>query len=289
MSIQSPISKNNPLMNYMRQPKIYIKLPSGGLYWASGSLVMPENNELPVYSMTAKDELMFKTPDALLNGQSIVDVIQSCVPAIKNAWNIPTIDLDTLLIAIRLATYGEKMPFNVKVPVIDEDLEFEADLRTLLDQQSNNQWEEQVVISQDLIICVRPLTYKHLTQVSIKSFETQRIVNMVNDDSISDEDKLKMFNTSFANLTQVTVDLMAEAIFKIITPDAEVTDAKHIKEFLTNADKDVFEAVRVHLDALKEHNNIKPLTVNTLPEQQERGAPETFEVPVNFNNSDFFG
>lgn len=289
MSIQSPISKNNPLMNYMRQPKIYIKLPSGGLYWTNGSLVMPENEALPVYSMTAKDELMFKTPDALLNGQSIVDVIQSCVPAIKNAWAIPTIDLDTLLIAIRLATYGEKMPFSVKVPVINEDLEFEVDLRSLLDQQSHNQWDEQVVISQDLIICVRPLTYKHLTQVGIKSFETQRIISMVNDDSLSDEEKLKMFNSSFANLTQITVDLMADAIFKIITPDAEVTDAKHIKEFLTNADKDVFEAVRVHLDALKEHNNIKPLTVSTLPEMQERGAPENFEVPVNFNNSDFFG
>jgi hypothetical protein len=34
--------------------------------------------------MTAKDELMFKTPDALLNGQSTVEVVKSCIPAIQD-------------------------------------------------------------------------------------------------------------------------------------------------------------------------------------------------------------
>ena len=102
-------SNANPLTSYMRQPKIYISLPSQGNFWPEHSIDMPENNELPVYSMTARDELLFKTPDALMNGQSIVDVIQSCVPNIKNAWVTPSIDLDTILIAIRIATYGEDM------------------------------------------------------------------------------------------------------------------------------------------------------------------------------------
>lgn len=80
MTIQSKV---NPLLGYMRQPKIYIRLPSNGLFWEEGSIDIPENNEFPVYSMTAKDELTFKTPDALMNGQAIVDVIQSCMPNIK--------------------------------------------------------------------------------------------------------------------------------------------------------------------------------------------------------------
>jgi hypothetical protein len=79
--------------------------------------------------MTAKDELAFKTPDALLNGQAMVDVIQSCFPNIKNAWVAPMVDLDTIMIAIRLATYGEKMPFTHKVPGTDEEVEYEIDLR----------------------------------------------------------------------------------------------------------------------------------------------------------------
>ena len=276
-------------MNFMRQPKIYIRLPSDGEFWDPKSLDMPENRELPVFSMTAKDELMFKTPDALMNGQSMVDVIQSCIPNIKNAWHCPTVDLDTILIAIRLATYGETMKISHKIPVIEEDVEYEIDLRLLLDQQQNNVWIEQVVIRDDLIIFVKPLTYKHLTQTSIKSFETTRIMSMINDDKLSDEQKLKMFNESFVNLTKITVDLMAEGIYKIIAGGEEVTDTKFIFEFISNTDKDVFEKVQNHLKDLKERNEIKPLTAVTTEEQQEQGAPATYTIPVSFNNSDFFG
>jgi hypothetical protein len=282
-------AKHNPLANFMRQPKIYIKLPSGGEFWPAKSIDVPENGEFPVFSMTARDELLFKTPDALMNGQAIVDVIQSCIPSIKNAWDCPTVDLDTILIAIRLATYGAKMPISHKVPVIDEEAEFDLDLASLLDQQQNNIWIDQVVINQNLIIYVKPLTYKHLTQTSIKSFETARIMNMVNDEKISDEQKIAMFNESFTNLTKVTVDLLSESIYKIVAGDEEVTDARFIMEFVQNSDKEIFAKVQDHLSDLKKRNELKQLEFGTTEEQQERGAPTTYSVPINFNNSDFFG
>lgn len=278
----------NPLANYMRQPKIYITLPSRGEFWPKGSIEFPENGELAVFSMTARDELLFKTPDALMNGQAVVDVIQSCIPAIKDAWETPTIDLDTILIAIRLATYGEKMPFTHKVPGTDEDVEYEIDLRMLLDQQQNNHWIEQVAISPEFIIYVRPLTYRHMTQTNIKSFETTRILNMVNDENISDEKKLEMFNSSFNNLTKVTVDLMSSSVYKIATGTGDVTDARYISEFVNNADKEIFDVVQKHLTALKENNELKPLKFETTEEQRSAGAPETYEIPINFNDSDFF-
>ena len=134
---QAMPKKVNPLAGYMRQPKIYIRLASGGAYWPQGSISIPENGELAVYSMTAKDELTFKTPDALMNGQAVVDVIQSCVPAIKDAWKCPNIDLDLILVAIRIATYGETMEITHRVPKIDEEVTHQIDLRVLLDQLSS--------------------------------------------------------------------------------------------------------------------------------------------------------
>ena len=291
MNMQSKATqmRNNPLTKFMRQPKIYISLPSGGNYWAPGSLEMTENGEFPVYSMTARDELLFKTPDALMNGQAIVDVIQSCLPNIKNAWACPTLDLDLILIAIRIATYGEKMPFKHKVPTINEELEHEIDLRILLGQQQTNTWIEEVVINPELVIHVKPLTYKHLTQTNLKSFETNRIFALVNDETISDEKKLEMFNASFSNLTKITVDLMGESIFKIQTPEETVTDHKFIQEFIANADKEIFDLVQKHLGDLKANNDIKPLEFTTTEEWQSQGAPASYKVPLNFNNSDFFG
>src|SRR5210317_2475467 len=118
---------SNPLQKHYRQPQLYLTLPSGGQWWPKNSIDWPTTGELAVYSMTAKDELAMKTPDALLNGQATVDVIQSCVPNIKNAWHAPSIDLDTILIAIRIATYGETMELTTKVPNTGEEKAFTID------------------------------------------------------------------------------------------------------------------------------------------------------------------
>ena len=283
------MKKVNPLAGFMRQPKIYITLPSKGMYWAPGSLEVPETGDLPVFSMTAKDELAFKTPDALLNGQAVVDVIQSCIPAIKDAWRTPNIDLDLILIAIRIATYGEKMEITHTVPNTEEEVEHSVDLRILVDQLSANQWEEAVEISEELTCFVRPLTYKHMTATGLKTFETQRLMQAVNDDSLSDERKLEIFNQSFNKMTDITIDLMADTIAIVQTPDAVVRDPAFIKEFLENADKDVFQKIQSHLNKMKAVTGLQPLRMKSTPELIELGAPETYDLPIKIDNADFFG
>jgi len=287
---QSSVAKKaNPLAGYMRQPKIYIGLPSNGAYWTKGSIEMPDNRELAVYSMTAKDELAFKTPDALMNGQAIVDVIQSCIPAIKDAWKCPNVDFDMILIAIRIATYGEMMEVSHTVPNTEIEVEHQIDLRVLLDQLVNNsKWEDQVEINDQLTCYVRPLTYRHMTMTSLKTFETQRLMQAVTDDNIDEEKKLEIFNKSFNKMTDITIDLISDSVSAIKTPDTVVDDPAFIREFVANADKDVFQKIQKHLDKMKGTNGIQPMTVTASPEQVEAGAPETYELPISLDNSDFF-
>ena len=80
---------NNPLRQYFRQPAIYVRLPSAGQFYPPGALTIPANGEIPVLPMTAIDEITYRTPDALFNGSAVVSVIQSCVPSIKDAWQMP--------------------------------------------------------------------------------------------------------------------------------------------------------------------------------------------------------
>lgn len=286
---QPVIKKANPLASFMRQPKIYIGLPSNGAYWEKGSIDIPDNRELAVFSMTAKDELAFKTPDALMNGQAVVDVIQSCIPSIKDAWKLPNIDLDMILIAIRIATYGEMMELTHTVPNTTEELTYQLDLRTVLDQLTNGvRWEEVVEINEQLTCFVRPLTYKHVTMTGLKTFETQRLMQAINDESLSEERKLEIYNESFSKMTALTIDLISESIVAIKTPDALVEDSKFIKEFIQNADKEVYQKIQKHLDEMKKTVGIKPLTFTSSEEQIAAGAPETYELPITIDNSDFF-
>jgi len=278
---------NNPLQSHFRQPKIYLTLPSGGKFYPPGSIEMPETNELPVFAMTAKDEITFKTPDALLNGQATVDVIQSCIPNIKNAWNMPSLDLDAALIAIRIATYGEKMEINTKIPNTLEERTYEVDLRNILESLINNTFEDTIVID-DLVIYLQPLTYQQFTQSALKTFEEQRVFQLVNNDELSENEKLALFNKSFNKLTELTVGLIIASIRQIDVGTEPVTDPAHIKEFIENAEQKFYTQITEHIEKQKQKFSVKPMTVKTEQEDIDKGAPVSFEVPIMFDQSNFF-
>lgn len=278
----------NPLMKHFRQPKIYLRLPSKGYFYDSDVLEKTENGEYPVLAMTAKDEIKMKTPDALLNGQATVDVIQSCIPNIKNAWRICNIDLDAILIAIRIATYGEKMDLTFDLPNTEIEKTFEVDLRILLDQLIENDYDN-VIIKDDCRIEISPLTYKNFTDTALKTFEQQRILKVLNDESISEENKLKLFNESFDRLTEINIESALLSVVSVkFGDDPAVTDRNHIKEFFDNIDGDLFQQILDKTEKEKQKFTVKPMTVKTTAEDQAAGAPEQFEVPISFDQSNFF-
>lgn len=286
MAIQD---SNNPLRKYFRQPKIYLKLPSKGKFYPIGSLDYPESGELPVYAMTAKDELMMKTPDALLNGEATVEIIKSCVPNIRDPWKMPSVDSDAVLIAIRLATHGEKLEINTKVPVTGEDRDFEVDLRMLLDQLSEFNFDPYITINEEMTVEIRPTSYKEFTENALKTFEEQRIFRVVNDDTIPDEQKLSVFANSFRKLTDLTINLVVNSVVCIDTAEGKVTDRRYIKDFFDNADNSTFDKILKHLEKMRDESKIKPLMIKASPEEIDQGVPNEYEIPITFDQSNFFG
>jgi hypothetical protein len=274
---------------FMRQPKIYIRLPSNGEFWPEGSLEMSETGEFPVYSMTAKDELMLKIPDALMNGQAIVDVIQHCVPNIKNAWHTPTIDLDILLIAIRLATYGEMMTTPIKFKD-DLELEYQMDLRVVMDRlMTQIVWDPVVPVNENLTVFIKPLNYKQLSSAALQTFETQKIMQVVNDDSTSEDTKVKLFKESFKKLSDSTMATIADSIAKIESIGGSTDDPAHIREFVDNADKEIFKKIQSRIEELRDINTIKPMSVQVTDEMRAQGIEgDVINVPITFDPSTFF-
>jgi hypothetical protein len=194
-----------------------------------------------------------------------------------------------LLIAIRLATYGESMTTPI---TLGEYLEMEhvIDLRTVMDTLMNQiKWDAAVPISNDMTIFVRPLTYAEVSNAAVQTFETQKIMQLVNDASVSDEDKLKLFKESFNKLTTATINVVANSIYRVDSTQGSTENPVFIKEFVDNTDKFVFNKVFTHLDALRENNQIKPIEITVTDEMRERGATEdTIKFPLVFDSSTFF-
>lgn len=279
---QMAAKPSNPLANYFRQPKLYIKLPSNGDFYAAGSFDKSMNNEYAVYAMTAKDELMFKTPDALMNGQATVEVIKSCIPAIRDPWKMPSIDLDAALIAIRIATYGETMDVNARCPQCNTANEYVLNLLGYLDSVNNFEYQSSLQVG-PLTIHLRPYTYQEVTKTAIKTLEQQKIFAIVNDENMPDEEKVERFGESFVRLTELTVDVVIGCIAAIDTPEGSVSDPKMIAEFIENSPGDVFRRINDHITAMKERMSLKAQNVHCSECDHE------WSVEVTMDQANFFG
>ena len=278
----------NPLNKYFRQASIYVKLPSGTDYPAD-VVTKSETGEIGIMPMTAKDEIRFKTPDALMNGQGVVDVIQSCVPDIKDAWEIKSYDLDTILVAIRIATYGETMEINFTVPGANEQVAHTINLPAILDQIQQTKVDSDFTLKDGLKISVRPLTYKDMTSTSLQTFQQQKMYSAVQDSELSDEDKATRFNDAFKKLTELNASILLKNIASITMTDGTViTDSAHIKEFVDNANTTLIKEIETKLMDLRTQGAVKPLKLKASEEQIKKGAPASYEVPVTFDTSNFF-
>jgi len=273
--------KKNPLAGYFRQPKIYIKLPSQGAFYKEGSLDISDNGEYAVYAMTAKDELIMKTPDALMNGQATVEVIKSCVPSIINPWDIPSIDVDAILIAIRIATYGESMDVATSCPSCNHFNEYSLNLLSYLDSFNNFIYEDKIEVD-PLIVYIRPYNYKEITKLAFRALEQEKIFSIVNNDDMDDEEKVEKFGSSFLKLTELTVDLITGCIAKIQTPDGDVDDPEFIKDFISNAPSDTFKKISEHINKMK--NKIELDTQEVECEE----CSHKFNINLTMDQSNFF-
>jgi len=283
------MENTNPLQKYYRQPAIYIKLPSGGRYYSKEAFTPTETGEIPILPMTAKDELAFKTPDAMINGQATVDVIKSCVPNLLDPWKMVNYDTDAVLLAIRIATYGETMDVNFRLPVTEEEQTHTINLPALLEDLGRAQIEDETTTSKGFRVEIQPLNYKTLTKIQIARFEQQKMYGTIDNSTMTDEAKQSAFAKSFETLNMVNFSLLVDSIKTITTPDGNtVLDRAHIIEFCNNADAKTVTEIQDKLSELRLQAQIPPLKMKATEDQIKKGVPASYEVPITFDSSNFF-
>lgn len=250
----------NPLKQYFRQPAIYLRLPSGGNFWPQGAIDLPANGEVPVYPMTAIDEITYRTPDSLFNGQAVINVIQSCVPNILDAWQCPSSDINAILTAIRIASYGHTLEIGTTCTNCGHEAEYGLDLRSVIDQLHAPDYT-QSVNSGDLVINFKPMNYREQNSVGQLQFEEQKILQAIPNPDVDDKAKAAMLGEMIKHITKLTIDVIRWNIRSIRTPQAIVHEPAHIKEFLENCDKNLFNQIRDHIIGLRESTDLKPLEI----------------------------
>jgi hypothetical protein len=278
------MTENNPLQKYFRQPAIYVKLPSDGQFYPEGTLEMPVNKEIPIYPMTAMDEIMARTPDALFNGSAVMQIFKSCVPNIKEPWGIPQTDVDLLLTAIKIASYGHEMEMSVTCPHCEEIQDYTLDLRTVIDKFVSPDYSKGAQLG-DLEVYFRPLNYQEVNDAAKVQFEQQKTLQILeNQEGATEEAKLTAMSTALQKITELSLDALTHSISLIKVDGQPVTDSEHIKEFMVNANRDVFNRIRDHLTKIRENTEMKPLKITCSNEE----CKKEYDQPFTMDMSNFF-
>jgi len=275
------MNENNqsPLEKYTRQPKLYIDLPSKGVWYPK--TVLDKFEELEVYSMTASDEMALKTPDGLYTGNTVVRIIQNCIPAIKDAWYVPTVDLDYILGAIRLATYGDSLEVKTTCKECKNVDDFALSINDILQNIQSNQFVSEVKVI-DLTVKIRPLTYKELTELQKTTLYVQRaILTQVNENKDSDESK-ELVDQLMEKITTATQEAVVNSVIEVVTPDGESeTKPQFIKDFLLNAsDSSYFNEIR----KVYEDNGLRIKVKETKVSCSECETENTIQPQLDYAN-----
>lgn len=247
------MSQHNPLQKYFRQPKVFISLPSKGLYYEPGVLQGDYSN-VPVFAMSGMDEIIMKTPDALFTGESTAKVIESCCPYIKNAKLMPGIDIDAILIAIRIATFGDNMGVTQVCPNCETENDYDVELGKLLDYFNNLKFINTIPVDESLTIRIRPLQYEEMNYFSIENFKLQKTLYQSAD--LKEEEKQQAIDQIYKDLSELQLQLFLTAIESVQVDGQTVTEKQYIEEWMRNADRETYKMVKTKLEENKEAWNI---------------------------------
>jgi hypothetical protein len=258
-----------------------MKLPSGGLGYPEGAIDVTETGELPVYPMTAIDEITARTPDALFNGTAVVELIRSCIPNIKDPWAVSNVDLDAILVAIKAASSPNgEMDIESACPKCEEVSGYKINLAGLLTGLSSPDFKTPLDLG-DLSISFRPLSFREVNEASVQQFELQRIFNQL-ESAEDDEKKAKIMQEGLQKITSLTMELLSKSIVEINTPSVPVTETAYILDFLQHCDRNLYIQIREYSANIRKDSELKPMQITCV------ACGNKYDQTITLNPTDFF-
>jgi hypothetical protein len=157
------------------------------------------------------------------------------------------IDIDLLLTAIRIATFGNELPVTNVCNNCQTANNYDINLNSIIDYFANCKYENTLVL-EDLRIVTRPLTYKQSSEFALKNFEMQQRLKQL--EQVTDPAERKaLMDSIFQTLATLRNEVFALGIESVDTGTTVVTERSFIKEWIDNADAEVASRIVQHIES----------------------------------------
>ena len=273
----------NPLKQYFRKPGIWIKLPSQGNFYKDKPADLNEMGEIAIYPLTAKDELMLKNADALLNGSAITQMINSCAPTVVDPMLMPAIDLDAILVAIKRCTYGETQDVTCTCPKCETANEVSINLNQIISSIKSVEKLEPVIFDNGISVFIKPVTVNNLLSLNWVQFEQIRNIQIAEQNNVDETAKVNLMQKSFQVLTEKNIDIVSSCIDTVLLPDGiAVTDQQDIKDWINDLSKPDFTKIEESIMVTSSMGIDKEFDVNC------KNCNNNFKSSLDLNPTTFF-
>lgn len=278
----------NPLQQFFRQPALYFNLPTKGRWYTPDIVETIDGNQLAVYPLSALNDIMLNTPDAMLNGQALESVIKDCAPGIKNPKRFMLPDLEALFVAIKSASNNGKVDYEKICPKCSAENSYELICQNLLDLMTFIDEDDLTIkFGDDLIVHVTPYDFEMRQIFLRREFEEEKAFRIINDqgDNIDEMEKAKLLAEGVERLSRLTFSLVSRSIEKVIMvkQNITVTDREHINEWLMGISKAQADLVIQAVDKINKVGIMKTLNV------QCTSCGHEWEDALTFDPASFFG
>jgi hypothetical protein len=194
---------------------------------------------------------------------------------------VPNVDLDTMLVAIRIATYGNDLDINSTCPGCETETEYTMNLTQVLSNIQGMDYSQSLKIG-DLEIYFQPMSYKQMNENSLTQFEEQRALQSLTEMDPENKDRVKQLSDVLKKINNITTRALAQSIALVKTPTAQVSNEEHIAEWLGNCDRNMFGQIRDFIIANKQKSELQPMHI------QCSNCNHQYDQPFTLNMTDFF-
>lgn len=232
---------------------ILVELPTAGAFYGPG-MFLPgtDPTKLAIMPISVVDEINFKDPFKIVSGMAVLEML-SKVAKILRPSELCKIDVDLILIAARVASYGSKLDVTVRCQNMmavksdadgnellgpcGESVDLKIDLNRIISQFQNvgtvEQW--QTTLPNKQIVQLMPMPYtsvvRGMMEVANQAKEAKQLELQHKDKDIYEVSKLH--ESTMDKAAQLQVLLMIDSIASVrTTTGTVVSDKRQIAEWL---------------------------------------------------------
>lgn len=264
------MTQKNPLLDDLsdKMPGVSILLPTQGQFYGPGVLAegVDAKEEIDVGTLTLMDEVRYRDPFLLASGRAVRDMIRRLCPVVVDPDRLLDVDVEAILLAARIASYGDIIEVEVScsnpetIDLLDPDTNeptgekkrvcdykghFEANLIDLMTNYAPMEDMERfdhVLQPWGHKISFKPLSHSMALHVTKLVMQRQREIasfqNVDDDQALFDKDAMEAYVRAMTTTMSMTLDMLADTIFKVTTKDGQVIDDQGmISEWLARLPK----------------------------------------------------